>query len=244
MIRDLFTDKMMEFNKLNKNLQLGQGTISSSDFNITTIRGNYPNILTWYNGVNGVYTNNFLLNVSAGVTPNVLRMYSDNTLSFGGTKTSKTYLDDYYDLPQNFGLTNNEYIIGSKNISGTVYDFIMYPIYQSLYDSFSLFTGISVSVSSNNDALIYSAFASANSQWLNDPQSTIKTIVNINGIPNYYIVRHKNMIDSSRRSLTYQPTTKDDETAFDINDWKGGLTLDFTYDVIITSKITLDMDEV
>jgi hypothetical protein len=107
-----------------------------------------------------------------------------------------------------------------------------------------LFTGISISVSSNNDATIYSTFASANSQWVEEPMSVIKTIVNINGVPNHYIVRAKEQINSDRRNLTYKATTKDDETAFDLNDFKGNLTLDFTTNGIITSKLTLEMDEV
>lgn len=244
MISNIYIRKLMEFNKLYKSLQLGTGSISALTYNIATARGTYPNVLTWYSSSVSVYSNTFLLNVLAGTTPNILRLYSDSMLSFGGTKVSKTYLDDYFDLPQNFDLTNNEYVIGSKNISGTVYDFVMYPIYQSLYDSFSLFTGISISVSSNNDATIYSTFASANSQWLNDPMSVIKTIVNINGVPNHYIVRPKEQINSDRRNLTYKATTKDDETAFDLNDFKGDLTLDFTTNGIITSKLTLEMDEV
>lgn len=241
MISNIYIRKLMEFNKLYKSLQLGTGSISASTYNIATARGTYPNVLTWYSSSVSVYSNIFLLNVLAGTTPNILRLYSDSMLSFGGTKVSKTYLDDYFDLPQNFDLTNNEYVIGSKNISGTVYDFVMYPINSWLYDSFSLFTGISISVSSNNDATIYSTFASANSQWLKDPMSVIKTIVNINGVPNHYIVRAKEQID--RRNLTYKATTKDDETAFDLNDFKGALTLDFTTDGIITSKLTLEMEE-
>lgn len=244
MISNIYIRKLMEFNKLYKSLQLGTGSISASTYNIATARGTYPNVLTWYSSSVSVYSNTFLLNVLAGTTPNILRLYSDSMLSFGGTKVSKTYLDDYFDLPQNFDLTNNEYVIGSKNISGTVYDFVMYPISSQLYDSFSLFTGISISVSSNSDATIYSTFASANSQWLNDPMSVIKTIVNINGVPNHYIVRPKEQINSDRRNLTYKATTKDDETAFDLNDFKGNLTLDFTTNGIITSKLTLEMDEV
>ena len=94
--KGLIAQRMKQFDRVT----LGNGTISPSTFNVTQSRA-MANI-GWgeINFIEGVIASNlFQLTVSPHATePKVIRLFSNNVLKFGGTKTPKVYVRKYSDL--------------------------------------------------------------------------------------------------------------------------------------------------
>lgn len=222
-----YKNKILKFYKLFDTARLMEGTVSKSSYSTSSvialkgIEFNEPNA-----GI--IQTNNIQFTVPGSSTPNMLELSTQNPLQFGGTKSSKVYVDDYTDVMDNLDGLDKEYVVGKKKINVTVYDFTLYDAQSEFdtegFDDLAVAQLTTVTGAFDNWDDVYSAFASANSQWVSGADSWFAKfkIVSSGSMPSTRgIARHSSYLSSKLlgSSLTFKQDDVNSNVVYNIENF-------------------------
>lgn len=241
--RGRMLERMKQFDKI----KLGNGTITQSTFNVTADRGEAG--VTWGepNYIEGVITSNlFQIAVTPHATqPKILRLYSDQVLKFGGTKTTKIYIRNFKDLIDEATNKNAQYILkqtGAASNQKIVFGEIPNGIAQTLGIFHQAVDWNNAPQNWTADELskfLYNNIQGLTSGYVMSVSVTFH-FIDGGGTTKSYIAwgesETTSIYGSGNTSMTFSATDKEYEVAYDLDQHKGQAT-DFTHGGLITTRV-------